>query len=390
MKNRLRSIGLMTATMAIAIVNNIGFGAFDRVDAAQTDSVRKDRAPVNQISLNRQDTVTEIIANEGRTDRGWSYLFTPDYLGQKVHVRVIKGTTFRNTYVDLVNISTPNCNPNSVAATQFKLYIACNSEKSNGKDRILIYNIIGIKTSQPTLIQTITSNQFDRVMALALDQDENLWVSSYGNSKIARISRSNLKSANPAVDKALVKSPAEPVGITFDPDGSLWVASTFKGGLVANIAATDLDKTGLDIDVEPRYCISKADCNPVANAFDFPEGIALLNGTIWVSNNGGNHPGYKMTALKVVGNKLTFHKTVGSAPGSPFSCPGGLFSDGTDLYINDESFGLSSTNCGNGDDKATVNGVIRYSGGDLTSSPKVFNFTTSRPGFGGITVLKIK
>ncbi len=151
-----------------------------------------------------------------------------------------------------------------------------------------------------------------------------------------------------------------------------------------------MDKTGLNIDVNLRYCISKADCNPVANIFDFPERIALLNGTIWVSNNGGDHPGYKMTALKVVSNQLTFQKTVGSAPGSPFSCPGGLFSDGKYLYINDQSFGLNSTGCGNGDEQANTNGVIRYSGGDLTSSPKLFRLSTSRPGFGGITVLKIK
>jgi hypothetical protein len=33
MKNRQKSLALITATMAIALVNNIGFGSFDRVDA---------------------------------------------------------------------------------------------------------------------------------------------------------------------------------------------------------------------------------------------------------------------------------------------------------------------------------------------------------------------
>jgi hypothetical protein len=381
MENRLKRIGLMTATMAIALGNILGFGSFDRVNAALV------------VLTERQE---ENISAR-RPDRGWTYLFAPDYLGQKIRVRVI--TPPRMPSIDWSYISTPNCNPNSVAANQFRLFVACNSEKGNGPDRILVYDIIGINQNQSTLIKTITSSQFDRVMAIAFDKnaygrDENLWVSSYGNNKIVRIPRSNLNSDNPAVDKALIDSPAEPVGIAFDSDGSLWAASTYKGGLVVNIAAADLDKSGLDIDVEPRYCISKADCNPVANAFDFPEGIALLNGTIWVSNNGGNHPGYKMTALKVekVGNnsKLTFQKTVGTAPGSPFSCPGGLFSDGTDLYINDQSFGLSSTSCGNGDEKSSVNGVLQYRGGDLSSTPKVFRNITSRPGFGGITVLKIK
>jgi Matrixin len=36
MKNRQKSLGLITATMTIALANNIGFGAFDRVDAKPT------------------------------------------------------------------------------------------------------------------------------------------------------------------------------------------------------------------------------------------------------------------------------------------------------------------------------------------------------------------
>jgi hypothetical protein len=333
-----------------------------------------------------------------RSDLGWTYLFTPDYLGQKVHIRVVSATTgtgaLNNTTTDKAEITTPsNCNPNSVVATQSTLYVACNKDAGN-KDLILAYDISNI--AQPTLSKTIIldDKQFSQLMALALDSGGNLWVSSYGNSKIARISSSSLASANPQVDKALVNSPAAPVGIAFDPDGSLWVAGNVNGGIVVNISVADLNKTGLDIDANPRYCISKSisDCNPIASSFDNIEGIAVLNGTIWVSSNGGDHPGHKMTALQVSGNKLTVKQTVGSSPGNPFSCPGGLFADGKDLYINDQSFGLNSTSCGSGDAdrKATVDGVIKYGGGNLGSSPTVFKNTTSRPGFGGIAVLKIQ
>jgi sugar lactone lactonase YvrE len=339
------------------------------------------------------DVINSPIIIKARSDRGWTYLFTPDYLGQKVHIRVVSATTgtdaLDNTTTDKAEIATPNCNPNSVVATQLNLYVACNKDIGNS-DRILAYDISNV--TQPTLSKTISSNQFDRLMALALDQGGNLWVSSYGNHKIARISISNLASASPQVDKALANSPSEPVGITFDPDGSLWVASTYSNGIVVNIPVADLNKTGLDIDANPRYCISKSisGCNPIASSFDAPEGIAVLNGTIWVSSNGGGHPGHKMTALQVSGNQLTVKQTVGSSPGNPFSCPGGLFADGKDLYINDQSFGLTSTGCGNGDGKATVDGVIKYGAGNLSSSPTVFKNTTSRPGFGGIAVLKIQ
>jgi sugar lactone lactonase YvrE len=335
-----------------------------------------------------------------RSDLGWTYLFTPDYLGQKVHIRVLSATTgtgaLNNTTTDKAEIATPNCNPNSVVATQSTLYVACNKDIGNS-DRILAYDISNV--AQPTLSKTITldDKQFSRLMALALDSGGNLWFSSYGMgddvpAKIARISSSSLASASPQVDKALVNSPSEPVGIAFDPDGSLWVAGTYKGGIVVNISTADLNKTGLNIDANPRYCISKSisGCNPIASSFDAPEGIAVLNGTIWVSSNGGYRPGHKMTALQVSGGQLTVKQTVGSSPGNPFSCPGGLFADGKDLYINDQSFGLTSTACGNGDGKATVDGVIKYGGGNLSSAPTVFKNTTSRPGFGGIAVLKIQ
>jgi hypothetical protein len=434
MENKSKNVALMTVTIVIASVNNIGFGSFDRVAAAPVLATREVQAEnklaisetlkqqpfLNTIALKQKvlpiqifkpkikpkplftprpkvspsifDIINPAEVIRSRPDRGWTYLFTPDYLAQKIHIRVVSGTgtaVLDNTTTDKSQIATPNCNPNSVVATQSTLYVACNKDTGNG-DRILAYDISNI--SQPTLSKTITSNQFNGLIALALDQGGNLWASNYGNGKITRISSSSLASASPQVDKALASSPAEPVGIAFDPDGSLWVASTYQKGLVVNISAADLNKSGLDIDANPRYCISNSisGCNPVANTFDFPEGVAVLNGAIWVANNGGDHPGYKMTALQVTNGQLNLKQIVGSSAGNPFSCPGGLFSDGTDLYINDQSFGLSSTGCGNNDGKATVDGVIKYGGGNLSNTPTVFRGTTSRPGFGGIALLKIQ
>lgn len=434
MKTRSRDITLIALTIATALINNIKFESLNQTVSKSFPSVKEVQAEVkpaalevlkqqrslNRISLKQKrlpiqifkpkiqpkpiytpkpkiapsifDIINPAEVIQSRPDRGWTYLFAPDYLAQKVHIRVVSGTgvaVVDNTTTDRSQIATPNCNPNSVVATQSTLYVACNKETGNG-DKILVYDISSI--SQPTLRKTITSSQFNSLIALALDRDGNLWASNYGNGKITHISSSSLASASPQVDKALVSSPAEPVGIAFDLDGSLWVASTYQKGLVVNISTTDLNKSSLDIDANPRYCISNSisGCNPGAGTFDFPEGITVLNGTVWVANNGGNHPGYKMTALQVTNGQLTLKQIVGNSPGNPFSCPGGLFSDGTDLYINDQSFGLSSTGCGNNDGKATVDGVIKYSGGDLSSTPTVFRGTTSRPGFGGIALLRIQ
>ncbi len=379
----------MTATIAISLVNNIGFGSFDRLDAAPIYSLPEEQAPTNQTTLNRQDAVTDAIRSASRTDRGWTYLFTPDYSGQKVHIRLIGATTrspatniaMRNSNLDWAVISTPTCSPNSVVATQYTLYVACVENK------ILVYDISDSdRVKKPILSRTINSDEFNELIALALDKKGNLWVSSKSNGKIIRISN---PITNPQVDRALINSPNSPAGITFDVNGSLWAVST--DGIVLNIPVFELNKNSLAIDATPTYCMSNSasGCEKIPdsyNYFDYPEGIAILNNTIWVSSNGDKHPGHKLTALQVSGNKLIFLRTVNS-----FSCPGGLFSDNKDLYVNDQSYGLgNNTTCGYRDGQAAADGVLRYRGGDLNATPTVWGKSTSRPGFGGITVVKIQ
>jgi hypothetical protein len=90
MKNRWESIRLITATVVIAIVNNIGLRSFDRVNAASVI-----------LSERHEELVTT-----RRPDRGWTYLFTPDYLGQKIHVRVItppKMPSINWSYISTLN-----------------------------------------------------------------------------------------------------------------------------------------------------------------------------------------------------------------------------------------------------------------------------------------------
>jgi hypothetical protein len=331
-----------------------------------------------------------------------TYLFVPDYVGSKVNIVLSDSTppfiaASGSTYFE--PIALPSCNPNSVAVNRKKLYVACN--KDSGKsDKILVYDLTDAlkKTSRsrvaerivgnkdnPTPIQTITSPEFSSLIALAFDSSNNLWASNYGNGQIVRVSSAG------TVDKKLVNSPSQPAGIVFGGDGSLWVAGQFSGGIVLNFAKSELEKSGFSLDPTPRYCISNSagGCKQVANLFRGAEGIALVNNLIWVSNNGGDRPGAELVALEVGGGQLNINSKVGQGAGNPFSCPGGLFFDGRDLYVNDQSYGLTNTSCGANDAQTAVNGVLKYTGGKVSGTPVVYSKVTSRPGFGGIAIYSV-
>jgi hypothetical protein len=374
-------IGLVAVTTILAAATTV-------LAAPNNRQFRNLSRPPNQVPVDIQTKLTN------------TYLFSPDYLGQKIHVRYIASVpatqaALINQDVDYTQIATPNCNPNSVAATPTRLYVACN--KDAGKpERILVYNWTSsiAKNQVFPVSKTITSPEFNQLMALAIDSSGNLWASNYGNSKIVRISSASLATAAPKVDRALANSPGQPVGITFDPrDNSLWVVGSYSGGIVLNIPATELAKTGLNIDATPRYCISKAaaGCPQAPASFDFPEGIAVVGSQIFFSNNGGDHPAYTVIKLGVVGGQLAVQQTIGTAVGQPFSCPGGLFAHGNSVYVNDQSLGLQNTGCGSNDGLAGVDGVIRFSAvvSRAAIAPRIWKKSTSRPGFGGIAVITV-
>jgi hypothetical protein len=369
---RIATIGLVSMSAVLAAASNGQSGTLVR--------------PGSQFPVDIQQKITR------------TYLFSPDYLGQKIHVRYIASVpalqaNLLDQNVDYTQIATPNCNPNSVAATPTRLYVACN--KDAGKpERILVYNWTSLiaKNQVFPVSKTITSPEFNQLMALAIDSSGNLWASSYGNSKIVRISSASLATAVPKVDRALANSPGQPVGITFDPrDNSLWVVGSYSGGIVLNIPATELAKTGLNIDATPRYCISKAaaGCPQAPASFDFPEGIAVLGSQVFFSNNGGDHPAHTIIKLGVVGGQLAVQQTIGTAVAQPFSCPGGLFAHGGSLYVNDQSLGLKNTGCGSNDGLAGVDGVMRFTGANFATAPRTWKKSTSRPGLGGIAVITV-
>jgi len=302
-----------------------------------------------------------------------------------------------------ITVNLPACNPNSVAVNNNKLYVACSAYGGN-PDRILVYDATKIRGAaagtlsiQPS--QTITSNQFSSLIGITFDASNNLWIASYGNNEVLSISAATLNTATPAVTVELVDSPPSPTGLAFAADGSLWVTGQFGGGILLNFASNQF---GLGANAQPTYCIVStnqgAGCQFSNNLFLEPEGVALLNGDIWVANNGpgGSSPGRELVDLKVVAGALSVNATFGNPnvpADSPFVCPGGLFATPNHLWVNDESYGEANPACGgNGDVAGQTGGILSFTAAQLAaqtttiSQVLVFSNVTGRPGFGGIFV----
>ncbi|MGO9059185.1 MAG: glycosyl hydrolase family 18 protein [Candidatus Binataceae bacterium] len=324
-------------------------------------------------------------------------VWVPDFWGGLVQVRIGGGTT-----TTPITFSLPQCNPNSLAVNGAKLYVVCSAYNAN-PDKILVYNAATIKAAAAgTLViaplQTISSPQFSSLIGIAFDAHNNLWIASNGNGEVLSISAATLNTATPAVTAGLIDSPPAPVGLAFDTDGSLWVTGLYGDGILLNFVSSQLT---LGEAAVPRYCISSdnlgAGCQSQASLFEEPEGVALFNGGIWIANNStgatGTTPGRELIGLKVVAGALTVNSTFGNTlnpASSPFVCPGGLFATSSHLWVNDESYGEATPQCGAAGDVASkTGGIFSFTPEQLaaktTTVSQVLSYAniTGRPGFGG-------
>jgi hypothetical protein len=242
------------------------------------------------------------------------------------------------------------------------------------------------------------------------DAHGNLWVSGYNTGTLLRIPSAQLSSATPLVDREVIDSPSSPAGIAIDPsDKSFWVVGQDSGGIVLNFPDSVFNQPGTflggsALNPTPTYCISSNidGCQPVDGLFNNPEGVAVMSGTIFVSNNGGNAPGASLVALTRADASTLNSTTLGGTVGSPFSCPGGIFAlrlpNGTrSLWVNDENYKVAGTDCGasSADQGDREGRVLEFTFGSILanpSNPKPLQFLnsnklyTSSPGFGGIFV----
>jgi hypothetical protein len=239
---------------------------------------------------------------------------------------------------------------------------------------------------------------------MTFDAEGDLWLASYTNSIVLEISAASLSSASPVSSMNLVSSPANPAALAFDTDGSLWVTGQYQAsgasapGILLNFAT---DQLTAGVNANPTYCMTTQSPPPAGcqyAPFLNPEGLALLNGDIWVANNAvdtstAQSPGREIFDIRVVSGALVLENTYGSSTSpalSPIVCPGGLFATDTQLWVNDESYGQANPDCGSmSAGSGAAGGIFDLTASQLaalsTQAPLYTN-VTGRPGFGGLFV----
>jgi len=320
------------------------------------------------------------------------------------------------------------CNPNSVAIANSRLYVACSSGWGN-PDQILVYDLAFSSSSQTlTGLQyanTITNSGFNQLIALAVDSEGDLWVSSYGNGMLFRVSSAELAKPSRQVDRSVTIALGMPAGITVDPaDHSFWVVGQFadSGGYVANYS--DAAMNGGSTTPTPNACLAAVysaadngvppltDClvetathiapgGTSVPLFYNPEGVAVTGNNVWVGNNGGGTPGASIVELTKAGSHApTDPMMFGQNTSQPFACPGGLFAETPTgpLWVNDEGYNVPNTDCGStgADQGSQIGQELMFPLSTLTAANAAaptpwmggaWNvIRAGSPGFGGIFV----
>jgi hypothetical protein len=344
-------------------------------------------------------------------------IWVPDYYGHNVleykfyYATPSSPPTFSTTTLKLPSSgSAGRCNPNALSLLNGELYIVCNSDWG-GPDAVVGYNTSTHGYKEITGIGTDGHNYFSgsHLIGITADSHGNLWVAGFKKNDLLRIPSSQLTKASPKIDRQVIQTPNSPVGLALDPrDNSIWVVGQYQGGIVLNLPDSALNGSGVHLGAtalnpNPSSCISNSasSCQQKANLFNYPEGVAVFQNAVWVSNNGGGAPGKTIVRLTKSKNELAA-TTYGDNTDKPFACPGGLFAVAApsggkaSLWVNDEGYDVSHTDCGasSGDQGSRFGRVLQFLTSDLQTqtSPPAEQFTdwdklsTSSPGFGGIVV----
>ena len=386
-------------------------------------------------------------------------VWIPDFEASLLHVQELKGTKANDITVQLPNTTANTCNPTNVTASLAYAFVFCSSAAGN-TDELLVYDANAIRNAtgaiDPTPLETWV-NQVGTWVGTqpangALDAEGNLWYTALSGTT-GTTSPSVLEiPASVIADGALQPSFGEataqislsgysfghnfiqPNGLTFSPDGSLWISGSEYGevdyggpgpvkgsiySVLINVPASQLTS----YDPAAYSCVSSSPsliqstdpnvtCIAAPAGFNDPSGLAIFNKMLWVSVTGAAQFGVTTSepGREIIGFPLTLSTnpnmpdTLGapvpfgsaSAPtASPFVCPGGLFAQATGavhLWINDSGYGDSTKppTCGGaGDIAPETGGVFDYTATQLdnkTALLPAYLDVTARPGPGGIFV----
>jgi hypothetical protein len=355
-------------------------------------------------------------------------VWVPDFFDGRVYVNRIDNTVASRGFSQMfIDVSGSRCNPNSVVIRNTDLYVVCSGGFCNGvfcgTNQILVYNTGTHAFKKISGVGTDGQQYFSPVAGLigsVFDRRGNLWVSLSPLDRkntnellnvLLRIPSRHLGMPHPLIDRVVIDSPDQPAGLALDADGSLWVVGQFDTGIVVNFEDAVINKRGIFLGANPldpgtpRYCISNdaPDCQQTTGMFNNPEGVAVFQDRVWVSNNsvfvnGRNEPAE--TLVRLIKDPLT-HKLTASLVRGTVACPGGLFAAGlpgtrpNTLWVNDEGYDVPNTDCGSSaaDQRGQIGRVLEFLPKDLLKHPPTpEHFTgwmrvrTSSPGFGGIFV----
>ena len=130
--------------------------------------------------------------------------------------------------------------------------------------------------SNASVVISFTNGSLSAPTGLAFDRQHRLWVANSHNGTIVRFDRAQLASSGSPVPSVIISGLGQPAALAFDASGSLWYSDTRRNKL-AKFGEAQLSTSGF---LAPEVVIS-ALAGSIAN----PAGIAFdTDGSLWVAS----------------------------------------------------------------------------------------------------------
>ena len=178
-----------------------------------------------------------------------------------------------------------------------------------------------------------TGGSLDQPDGLAFDSSGDLWVADYANNSVVEFTPSQLAtSGSPTPNVTLSAtgtSVAEPIGLSFDSSGDLWVPN-FANSTVVEFTPSQLGTSGSPTPSVTLSATGTSLTEPAAVSFD-------TSGDLWVTNV-GNSTLVEFTASQVDTSGSPTPKVTISPKGTTLDYPISLaFDSSSDLWVDDFS-----------------------------------------------------